>query len=52
MGLLFRHEAERLKQEAKGRLEKQEIMDEAETEKVIVHFILCKSPTVLLDSIQ
>ena len=52
MGLLCRHEAERLKQEAKGRLEKQEIMDEAEAEKVIVHFILCKSPTVLLDSIQ
>ena len=33
MGLLCRHEAERLEQEAKGRLERQKIMDEAEAER-------------------
>jgi len=31
--LYFRHEAERLEQEAKGRLERQKISDEAEAEK-------------------
>jgi len=31
--LLCRHEAERLEQEAKGRLERQKIMDEAEAER-------------------
>ena len=31
--LLCRHEAERLEQEAKGRLEEQKIMDEAEAER-------------------
>ena len=31
--MLFRHEAERLEQEAKGRLERQKISDEAEAEK-------------------
>ena len=30
---VFRHEAERLEQEAKGRLERQKISDEAEAEK-------------------
>ena len=30
---LFRHEAERLEQEAKGRLERQKITDEAEAER-------------------
>ena len=30
---LCRHEAERLEQEAKGRLERQKIMDEAEAER-------------------
>jgi len=30
---LYRHEAERLEQEAKGRLERQKIMDEAEAER-------------------
>ena len=30
---LYRHEAERLEQEAKGRLERQKISDEAEAEK-------------------
>ena len=33
MVLLCRHEAERLEQEAKGRLERQKIMDEAEAER-------------------
>ena len=31
--IFFRHEAERLEQEAKGRLERQKISDEAEAEK-------------------
>ena len=31
--MYFRHEAERLEQEAKGRLERQKITDEAEAEK-------------------
>ena len=33
MGLLCRHEAERLEQEAKGCLEEHKIMDEAEAER-------------------
>ena len=33
MGLLCRYEAERLEQEAKGRLERLKIMDEAEAER-------------------
>ena len=33
MGLLCRHEAERLEQEVKGYLERQKIMDEAEAER-------------------
>ena len=33
MGLLCRHEAERLEQEAKGHLEEHKIMDEAEAER-------------------
>lgn len=31
--MLYRHEAERLEQEAKGRLERQKITDEAEAER-------------------
>jgi len=33
VGVDFRHEAERLEQEAKGRLERQKITDEAEAER-------------------
>lgn len=33
LNLLFRHEADRLEQEARGRLERQKIQDEAEAEK-------------------
>ena len=53
MVCLCRHEAERLEQEAKGRLERQKIMDEAEAERarkelleLQAHRYACRQPYI------
>lgn len=46
----FRHEAERLEQEAKGRLERQKITDEAEAERALKELLVLQAQSAAVES--
>ena len=48
--MVFRHEAERLEQEARGRLERQKISDEAEAERARKELLLLQANSAAVES--
>ena len=48
--VVFRHEAERLEQEARGRLERQKISDEAEAERARKELLLLQANSAAVES--